>query len=378
MSKYFTILTSVGEAKLANATALGETVKFTELALGDGNGSLPTPTQSQTSLVNEVRRKALNSVSVDDDNPNWVTCEQVIPADVGGWTIREVGIYDADGDLIAVGNFPETYKPVLEEGSGRTQTIRVVLQISSTSTVELKIDPSVVLATREYVDKQDDKRELKANAATNAEVDAYSTEEKHIKLPQFWRGIKSYVLNKLWLNLANLICPVGVPLPWPTDTAPSGFAIMKGQSFNVKTYPETAKAFPKGVLDDMRGLAIVGKKGGEVILAYEADQVKSHKHNGSISSTNLGTKTTSTNTHHHTTRINVSMYNESGATNNHMASGGTTVDPVKFDQTYSSNSVSHAHTVAIGAHGHSLAIAAFGAAQNTIRNRKFNWIVRLA
>lgn len=155
MSKYFTILTSVGEAKLANATALGETVKFTELALGDGNGSLPTPTQSQTSLINEVRRKALNSVSVDDDNPNWVTCEQVIPADVGGWTIREVGIYDADGDLIAVGNFPETYKPVLEEGSGRTQTIRVVLQISSTSTVELKIDPSVVLATREYVDKQD-------------------------------------------------------------------------------------------------------------------------------------------------------------------------------------------------------------------------------
>ena len=163
MSKYFTILTSVGEAKLANATALGETVKFTELALGDGNGSLPTPTQSQTSLINEVRRKTLNSVSVDEDNPNWVMCEQVIPEDVGGWTIREVGIYDADGDLIAVGNFPETYKPILEEGSGRTQTIRVVLQISSTSTVELKIDPSVVLATREYVDKQDKAHENKSN-----------------------------------------------------------------------------------------------------------------------------------------------------------------------------------------------------------------------
>lgn len=378
MSKYFTILTSVGAAKLANATALGETVKFTELALGDGNGSLPTPTQSQTSLVNEVRRKALNSVSVDDDNPNWVMCEQIIPEDVGGWTIREVGIYDDDGDLIAVGNFPETYKPLLGEGSGRTQTIRVVLQISSTSSVELKIDPSVVLATREYVDRQNDKRELKANAATNADIDAYSIEEKHINLPQYWRGIKSYVLNKLWLNLANLICPVGVPLPWPTDTAPSGFAIMKGQSFDLKMYPETAKAFPNGVLDDMRGLAIVGKKDDEVLLAYEADQVKSHKHSGSVDSVSLGTKTTSTNTHHHTIRINLPLYDEVGKENNHLASGGGQIDPVRLDQTYSNNSVSHAHTVPIGSHGHSLAIAAFGAAQNTIRNRKFNWIVRLA
>ncbi|ENP7456654.1 phage tail protein [Vibrio fluvialis] len=152
MSKFFTVLTTVGEAKLANATALGQTVQFEKLAIGDGNGQLPVPNQNQTELVNEVRRELLNAVETDPDNPNWIICEQVVPEDVGGWTIREVGIYDIDGDLIAVGNFPETYKPILEEGSGRTQTVRVVLQISATDTVELKIDPSVVLATRKYVD----------------------------------------------------------------------------------------------------------------------------------------------------------------------------------------------------------------------------------
>lgn len=155
MSKFFTVLTTIGEAKLANATALGETVKFEKLAIGDGNGELPVPNQNQTALINEVRRYPLNSVETDPENPNWIICEQIIPENVGGWTIREVGIYDVDGDLVAVGNFPETYKPVLEEGSGRTQTVRIVLQVSSTATVELKIDPSVVLATREYVDNLD-------------------------------------------------------------------------------------------------------------------------------------------------------------------------------------------------------------------------------
>lgn len=155
MSTYFCILTSLGAAKMANATALGEVVEFSQMALGDGGGSLPTPDQSQASLVNEVRRAALNSVEIDPDNPTWIVCEQVIPADVGGWTVRETGIYDTDGDLIAVGNFPETYKPVLEEGSGRTQTIRMVIQVSNAATVTLKIDPSVVLATREYADLKD-------------------------------------------------------------------------------------------------------------------------------------------------------------------------------------------------------------------------------
>ncbi|MCT8467011.1 phage tail protein [Chromohalobacter canadensis] len=152
MPQFYTLPTAIGEAKIANAIALGGTIEITKLAIGDGGGTLPTPDSDRTSLVNEIRRAAINTSVVDDDNPNWIVVEQVLPPDVGGWTIREVGLYDADGDLIAYGNYPETYKPVLSEGSGRTQTIRFVMQVSDTAAVTLKVDPSVVLATRQLVD----------------------------------------------------------------------------------------------------------------------------------------------------------------------------------------------------------------------------------
>lgn len=152
MPQFYTLLTDVGQAKLANAVALGTTIEITQLAVGDGGGDLPTPDSSATALVNEVRRAAINASQTDPDNPSWIVVEQVLPPDVGGWTIREIGIFDVDGDLIGIGNYPETYKPVLSEGSSRTQTVRFVLEVSDTSAVILKVDPSVVLATREYVD----------------------------------------------------------------------------------------------------------------------------------------------------------------------------------------------------------------------------------
>jgi len=166
MPSFYTILTDVGQAKLANAIALGQTIDITELAVGDGNGALPVPETSRTALVNEVRRAPINLSEVDDQNPNWVVVEQVLPPDVGGWTIREVGIYDVDGDLIGYGNYPETYKPVLAEGSSRTQTIRFVMEVSDTAAVTLKVDPSVVLATRGYAD---DIGEAAAQALTQHE-----------------------------------------------------------------------------------------------------------------------------------------------------------------------------------------------------------------
>ena len=154
MAQFYTLLTQVGQAKLANAVALGNTIELTHLAVGDGGGSVPTPDSDRTSLINEVRRAPINRVEVDADNLNWVVVEQVMPPDVGGWTIREIGVFDSAGDLIAYGNYPETYKPTLDEGSGRTQTVRMVLQVSDTAAVTLKVDPSVVLATRKYVDDQ--------------------------------------------------------------------------------------------------------------------------------------------------------------------------------------------------------------------------------
>ncbi|OZP19564.1 phage tail protein [Escherichia coli] len=153
-TKYYALLTNVGAAKLANATALGEQVEITQMAVGDGNGALPTPNPAQTALVHELRRAPLNTLTIDPVNTNQIIAEQVIQEDVGGWWIREIGLYDSDGDMIAVANCAETYKPLLQEGSGRMQVIRVILIVSSTQAVTLKIDPSVVLATRQYVDDQ--------------------------------------------------------------------------------------------------------------------------------------------------------------------------------------------------------------------------------
>lgn len=153
-TKYYAVLTNVGAAKLANATALGAQVEITQMAVGDGNGVLPTPNPAQTALVHELRRKPLNSLSIDPNNANKIIAEQVIPEDEGGWWIREIGLFDKDGDMIAVANCAETYKPQLQEGSGRVQVVRMILIVSSTAAVTLKIDPSVVLATRQYVDDQ--------------------------------------------------------------------------------------------------------------------------------------------------------------------------------------------------------------------------------
>ncbi|WP_089662784.1 phage tail protein [Escherichia coli] len=151
-TKYFAILTHQGAARLANATALGTKLNITQMAVGDGNGTLPTPDPAQTKLINERRRELLNSLAVDANDTGQIIAEQIIPENEGGFFIREIGLYDDEGILIAVANCPETYKPLLAEGSGRTQTIRMILVVSSTSAITLKIDPSVVLATRKYVD----------------------------------------------------------------------------------------------------------------------------------------------------------------------------------------------------------------------------------
>ncbi|ECB9347932.1 phage tail protein [Salmonella enterica] len=151
-AKFYTLLTDIGAAKLASATALGIPLKITHMAVGDGGGVLPTPSAQQTALVAEKRRAALNMLYIDPQNSSQIIAEQVIPETEGGWWIREVGLFDETGALIAVGNCPESYKPQLTEGSGRTQTVRMVLITSSTDNITLKIDPAVVLATRKYVD----------------------------------------------------------------------------------------------------------------------------------------------------------------------------------------------------------------------------------
>ena len=235
--KYFAILTHQGAAKLANATALGTTLNLTQLAIGDGNGTLPVPDAAQTRLINQTRIAPLNALSVDPENPSQIVAEQIIPENEGGYWIRELGLFDDAGVLIAVANCPETYKPQLQEGSGRTQTIRMVVVVSSTAAVTLKIDPSVVLATRKYAD------DLLAG---------------HLKAPN---------PHPQYLQIADIatFTPVGVPLPYPSATPPAGWLKCNGAAFNKGQYPKLAALFPSGNLPDLRGEFIRGWDDGRAV-----------------------------------------------------------------------------------------------------------------
>ena len=151
--KYKTVITKAGAIKLAAATLPdGKKVNLTAMAVGDGGGTLPVPDPNQTKLVKEVWRYALNKISQDKKNKNYVVAELLIPPETGGFWMRELGLYDDTGTLIAVGNMAESYKPALAEGSGRAQTVRMVIMVSDIESVELTIDSSTVMATQDYVD----------------------------------------------------------------------------------------------------------------------------------------------------------------------------------------------------------------------------------
>ncbi|WP_037036032.1 phage tail protein [Rahnella sp. WP5] len=163
MATYKALLTTAGAAKIAAATAGGTQVKITRMAVGDGGGKLPTPDPKQTKLVNEVYRANLNRLSIDAKNSHYLVAELVIQPDVGGFWMREMGLYDADGVLVAVSNMAESYKPKLAEGSGRLQTLRMVLIVSEIESVALSIDGSTVMATKDYVDDKLSEHEKSRN-----------------------------------------------------------------------------------------------------------------------------------------------------------------------------------------------------------------------
>ncbi|ECT8600983.1 phage tail protein [Salmonella enterica] len=152
-TKFKTVITTAGAAKLAAATVPGgKKINLNVMAVGDGGGKLPVPDAGQTQLVNEVWRHTLNKISQDNRYSNYIVAELVIPPEVGGFWMRELGLYDDEGTLIAVANMAESYKPELAEGSGRAQTCRMVIIVSSVESVALSIDSTMVMATQDYVD----------------------------------------------------------------------------------------------------------------------------------------------------------------------------------------------------------------------------------
>lgn len=149
---FYTIITKIGLAKIANAQLTAEKLDLATIVVGDGNGSYYNPTSDTTRLKKEVWRGPVGSIATDIENPNWIVVETVIPATVGGFTVREIGLLDVGGEMIAIGKYPETYKPVLADGSSKDLYIRMIIEVASTSAITLKVDPTIIIASRKYVD----------------------------------------------------------------------------------------------------------------------------------------------------------------------------------------------------------------------------------
>ncbi|HAW4094229.1 TPA: phage tail protein, partial [Escherichia coli] len=613
-----------------------------------------TPDSKQTRLVHEVWRHTVNRVFLDATHQNRIIAELVIPPETGGFWIREIGVFDEHGDLIAVGNTAESYKPTVAEGSGRAQTFRTILTVSSTATVALTVDNTMVMATMDYVDDKLKEHEqsrrhpdasltargfvqlssdtnsvsetqaatpkavkaaydlangkytaqdattarkglVQLSSATNSTSEALAATPKAVKtaydlangkytaqdattaqkgivqlssatnstsetlaatpkavkaandnangrvpsarkvngkalstditltpkdigtlnsttmsfsggagwfklatvtMPQassvvsitliggagfnvgspqqagiselvlragndnpkgitgaLWQRTSAGFTNFAWVNTSGdtydiyvaignyatgvniqwdytsnasvtihtspaysankpegltdgtvyslytpseQFYPPGAPIPWPSDTVPSGYALMQGQTFDKSAYPKLAAAYPSGVIPDMRGWTIKGKPAsGRAVLSQEQDGIKSHTHSASASSTDLGTKTTSSfdygtkstnNTGAHTHNFaynNTSAYAETPGTGGGMHATNTSKTASNRvlsagAHTHTVAIGAHTHTLAIGSHTHTITIAAYGNAENTVKNIAFNYIVRLA
>lgn len=160
-TNFYTIITAIGQAKIANAISFGTKVEFSKMKIGDSNGKYYDPTENQTELVHEVYEIGINQITVDKDNPNWIHIEAIIPSTVGGFYIREYGVYDTDGDLIAICKCAETYKPIISDGSTKELILDMVIAVVNTDIIELKVDPSIIFASktditelRTYVENQ--------------------------------------------------------------------------------------------------------------------------------------------------------------------------------------------------------------------------------
>ncbi|EAA1752461.1 hypothetical protein E1K07_11945 [Salmonella enterica subsp. enterica serovar Sundsvall] len=581
--KFKTIITDYGKQRLIAAMSPGGTkLTLTQMAVGDGGGNPTNPDTTSTALVNEVWRAAVNSVTVDKKHPNIIIVELLIPAEVGGFWVREAGIYDEFNKLVAICSLPASEKPLLEQGSGRAQTVRMTLIVSDTSIVNITIDSTTIMATNEYVDNSLEEHEKSRNhpdatltekgftklysgvasidetmAATPKAVkiamdnaSARLAKERNLadltniplarqslqlgnsatlnvgttqgtvaagddsritgamqkdqnladvpdkalarqslqlgnsatrnvgatpdtvaagddsrilatkkaiddtqtglaEQPVMWissaddlsslpSGARRFASNKApatilpvndyvfleviakrdcvdgctvlitdsignawigarwdatngsgftWLPLMS--CPPGVPLPWPSDTIPAGYALMQGQTFDKNVYPLLAIAYPSGVIPDMRGWTIKGKPAsGRAVLSQEMDGNKSHSHGARALDTDLGTKGTSSFDYGTKSSNTTGGHNHSagGTYGGDSIGGKARVQRDGNDQLTSWNGDHahttwigpHDHTVYIGPHGHVVIVDADGNAETTVKNIAFNYIVRLA
>lgn len=299
------MITTQGAAKKTNCDALGIPWEPRYMLIGDANGNDPVPSPSQTKLVNQVYRAQINQLRVSPTDANVLIAEVVLPPDVGGWWVRELALEDKDGVFSAVANAPPSYKPVLAQGSGRNQVVRMHIITSGTSNIQLKIDPSVVLATRQYVDE-----------AVNGLLPANKPAGTYTKVTVNDRGVfvsgsnpttlagygitDSYTKDQITAMIAQASAlPVGSMIGFPVDKVAPGFLELDGSVKSVATYPDLATflggAFNKGDegagnfrLPESRGEFLRGwdhgrgVDAGRAIGSYQADMLKSHTHGAKI------------------------------------------------------------------------------------------------
>ncbi|WP_260753625.1 phage tail protein [Escherichia coli] len=250
--KFRTLITDIGLAKLAATTAPGgKPVRLTHMAVGDGNGELRQPQKNQTSLYNEVWRQSVNRVFTDPENPNRLIAELVIPPETGGFWVREIGVFDDTGTMIAVGNTAESYKPTREEGSGRAQIFRAVITVTSDAVVELVMDTTTILPTTDYIDEK-----IAEHARSRNHPDATLTEKGFTQLSSDTNSNSETLAAtpravKAAYDLAARKAPASHTHPWNQITGvPSASLTAKGTvqlSSATNSNSETLAATPRAV-----------------------------------------------------------------------------------------------------------------------------------
>jgi phage-related tail fiber protein len=282
-SQFFAILTNVGMAKQANADALGIPWLITQMGVGDANPNgladppNPVPAAGQTKLLSEWRRKPLNQLKIDPVNPAVIIAEQIIPADEGGKWIREIGLYDADGDLVAVANCAPSFKPLLSQGSGRTQIVRMNFIVTSTGNIQLKIDPAIVLASRAYVDAAI--LEVLPKNKTPGQWTRVKTNDRGIVVsgdnPETLAGMgikDTYTKTEIEAMIAQASAlPVGATVAFPLNKVAPGFLELDGSVKSIAVYPDLAAflgtAFNKG--DEGAGNFRLPESRGEFLRGWD-------------------------------------------------------------------------------------------------------------
>ncbi len=390
--KFKSVVTTAGQARIAAAMANGTQVDIKQMAVGDGNGQPTTPVASQTALVHEVYRQAVNSTKVDKTRSNWMVVETIIPASSGGFWMRELGLIAGDGTLLAVCNMAETYKPTLEEGSGRTQTLRMVIAVSDSEAIALTLDDSLIFATEEYVNLQIGEHEktrnhpdasltakglIQLSSATNSSSETLAATPKAVKAaydlanrayPDASLTAKGDVMLSSAINSSSetlAATPKAVKAAYDlanrnylNELYPIGIVLWFAQNKNPNTlFPGTKWSY----IGENKTIRLGSQNGSDVMASGGADTITLAAANIPAHSHTFSATTSSSGAHTHTGSTNSAGAHTHGGVASRTSPweiGGSTWTRFNFQTLGATDSAgAHTHTVTIanaGAHTHTV------------------------